>query len=232
MVEFVKAAKKDKRGKLGRYALYRAAMTETLFLQRHSEAVEKLKEFVDRSPKKSKRSWEARLRIGEILFTELRDFEAAMAHYESLVVAFPTVKEVPFFYFRVGKSLFFLGKFKESIVVYEDLIKKYPGSKWVEQATYHIGLSYLTSGEQRPDNPEAIKVYDQAKLAFEKFIRLFPKSDLVPQAQFGIASCLEEKEQLEEAYRKYFSLRETYPSPYVIDTRLIRIRERQAQQNQ
>ena len=108
-------------------------------------------------------------------------------------------------------------------------------SPLAEKAAYEIGVTYYTRGEQRTDNeanrnlgPES---YQDAIDAFEDFLKRYPKSELVPQARFGIASCLEEMDQLDAAYHAYESLRSTYPSPNVIEIKLARIRERKAQRN-
>src|SRR4051794_36759945 len=69
-VEFEKVIVKDRKGKLGVQALYRAAMTEALFLEQYEEATKKLRLFIQRSSD-PQLVWEAKLQIGEILFSKL-----------------------------------------------------------------------------------------------------------------------------------------------------------------
>ena len=70
--------------------------------------------------------------------------------------------------------------------------------------------------------------YQEATEAYQAFIKKYPQSTLVPQARFGIASCLEELDQLDAAYQAYEALKDTYPSRNVIEIKLARIRERRA----
>ena len=70
--------------------------------------------------------------------------------------------------------------------------------------------------------------FKKAQKAYESFIQKYPKSEWVPQAEFGIASCLEEEDLLELAYQKYETLKARYPSQRVIGVKLARIKERLA----
>jgi TolA-binding protein len=67
--------------------------------------------------------------------------------------------------------------------------------------------------------------------AFTRFMKRYPQSTLIPDAKFGIASCLEEMDQLDAAYHAFEELRSTYPSPNVIEVKLVRIRERKDQRS-
>ena len=68
--EFDKVIKKDPKGKLGLQALFRSAMTQTVFLSRHMEAMEKFKTYSDLSGD-TEVSWSAQRQIGEILSEKL-----------------------------------------------------------------------------------------------------------------------------------------------------------------
>lgn len=229
--EFEKVIAKDPRGKLGLQATYRAAMTQFLFLSQYGDAIRKFKEFVKGSPD-SKSAWDAQLQIGEILFAKTEQYDQAISHYESLIQQNPTAAESPEFLFRIGKSYFFLFQFKEAILSFETIISKYPETVWAEKAMFEIGSAYFTQGEQNSeDRIPGKEAYDVAMNAYQRFIKHYPKSLRVPEARFGIASCLEELDQLGEAYQSYAQLKASYPSPQVIDVKLSRIRERIAQRS-
>jgi TolA-binding protein len=147
--------------------------------------------------------------------------------------------EAPEFQFRIAKSHFFLWHFADAIQAYETLIKSYPQTPWAEKASYEIGVTYFTRGEQHAGRGGLASmslardsdVYQEAIDAYEKFLKKYPNSELAPQARFGIAACLEEMDQLDAAFHAYEALRASYPSPKVIEIKLARIRERKAQRS-
>jgi TolA-binding protein len=230
VLEFEKVTSKDPRGELGLQAIYRAALTQTLFLGQYTEAIKKFRRYVQES-KDPRTVWEAQLQIGEILFSKTEQYEQAISHYQSLLKQNPEAIEAPELYFRIGKSYFFLFQFSKALEFYEHILQQFPKSSWAEKASFEIGSTYYIRGEQQPDGKNSGS-YQKAISFYEKFVRQYPKSELIPQAQFGIASCLEELDHLEEAYRAFAALEKSYPSPRVIQIKLFRIRERIAQRGQ
>lgn len=231
VAEFEKVTAQDPHGKLGIQALFRAATTETLFLSRYDDAIRKYKLFAELSGDTSQ-AWEARKQIGEIFFSKQENYHQAVLHYLQLINQKPNSPEIPEFYYRVGKSRFFLRLFQDALHVYSEISKKFPQTVWAEKALYETGVTYFTQGEQHPEESgPGTESYQEAIDAFQKFLKEYPKSSLVPEAKFGIASCLEELDQLDAAYHAYEALKETYPSPKVIQIKLARIKERKAQRS-
>ena len=224
--EFERVVKRDPQGKYGMQALFRGAMTQTVFLGQHSEAIEKFRLYIERSSEGSV-VWSAQKQIGEILFSRLKQYSRAARHYKELLRLRPQAKEAPEFLFRLAKSLFFQWKFDEAIQNFQRITQEYSNTHWAEQAAYEIGLTYFTGGEQTPGGSgPGMEVYQKAITAFEEFVKKYPESRWVPEAQFGIASCYEELDQLEEAKTRYEALRTLYPTPEVIEIKLSRIRDR------
>ena len=236
MTEFDRVTAQDPKGKLGLQALYRSAVTEDLFLAKYEDAVRRLKQYADAEAETDPAAaWEAERQIGEILFSKLDQYDRAILHYKALLQRKADTPEAPEFLFRIGKSQFFLWQFDEAVATYRDLIKRYRGSPLAERASYEIGVTYFTRGEQRPGGSgPGVEAYQDAIDAYQKFMRAYPRSALVPEAQFGMASCLEEMDQLDAAYHAYEALRgaDRYPAPKVIEIKLARIRERKAQRSQ
>jgi len=232
--EFEKVVIKDPAGHLGLQALFRAAMTQSLYLSQHGEAVRKFRTFVEAS-EDSPAAWEAQKQIGEILYAKTEQYDQAIQHYRNLLKAKPGTPEASEFLFRIGKSQFFLWQFDGSIATYREIIKKHPKSPWAEKAAYEIGVTYFTRGERNPGGTSGpstgVEAYQDAMEAFERFMKRYPQSILIPDAKFGIASCLEEMDQLDAAYHAFEDLRSTYPSPNVIEVKLVRIRERKDQRS-
>lgn len=231
--EFDKVTQKDPRGRLGLQALFRSAMTDTLFLSEHLRAIQKLKLYIDQS-RSEEMIWEANKQIGEIFYTSLQHYGPAAEHYQAL---FEKPKKIPEaergpLIFRLAKSLFYSGKFQEATVAYRLILKDYPNTPLAEKASFEIGVCHFTRGEQQPGGPEFTGAYREAISAYEEFLAKYPKSALAVQARFGIAGALEELDRLDEAFAKYHELKNLYPQPQVIQIKLIRIRERIAQRDQ
>jgi TolA-binding protein len=232
VTEFEKVLNKDPHGKLGIQALYRAAMTEALFLSAYNGALRKFRQYVELGQDPSM-IWEARLQIGELLFAKTEQYDQAILHYQTLLKDShnPEVKaQTPEFLFRIGKAHFFLWHFDEAIAVFHDIQKRFPKSPWAEKALYEAAQATFTRVEQRAQSdsrrPDA---HTEAIAAFNAFIKHYPKSEWVPLAKFGIASCLEEQDQLDAAYEVYEEIKATYPSPNVIEVKLAKIGERRSQ---
>ncbi|MEO5969860.1 MAG: tetratricopeptide repeat protein [Bdellovibrionia bacterium] len=235
--EFEKVIAKDPRGKLGMQATYRAAMTQYLFLGEYGNAIRKFRNYAEISTDPAS-VWDSQLQIGDILFSATDQYDQSVLHYRSLLKQKPEATQAAEFLFRIGKSQFFMFQFAEAIETFQELIKKYAASNssasaiWAEKAAFEIGSTYFTRGEQHTERKgPGTTDYQAAIQAYEKFIKTYPKSDLVQEARFGVASCLEELNQLDDAYAAYTALKGHYPSPNVIEIKLIRIRQRIAQRN-
>jgi TolA-binding protein len=240
VVEFEKVVNKDPHGKLGAQALLRGATTQALFLSQYAEAVKKLRLYIDATPDPAA-AWDAEKEIGELLYSKLERYDQAVKHYETLVQQRPTSPEVPEFLYRIARSDYFLSRFEEARKNYETIIREYgknanpsgdgTGAVWAERASLEIGETELTRGEQAGSHGAATEIYKNAMADFQNFEKTYPQSALLPQAQFGVANCLEELDQLDAAYRAYEAIRLKYPSRNVIEIKLARIRERKAQRS-
>lgn len=229
--EFERVTAKDPNGKLGKQALFRAATTQSLFLSQYGDAVRKFREYVQINPDDPS-AWQAQLHVGDILYSKLEQYDQAIQHYQKLLKLNPKIPEAPEFLFRIAKSQFYLLRFDEAVSTFQSVEKEYPFTSWAEKAAFETGATYFTRGEQGSRYKNKIADgYSAALHAYERFLGQYPKSTLVSSAQFGVASCLEELNQLEEAFKAFSKLRKSYPSPNVVEIKLSRIQERLAQQN-
>ncbi len=228
VTEFDRVHRRDAEGDLGKRALLRSAMTQTLFLKQHNEALRKLRLLIEREGD-SDLAWEARKQVGEILFSRLEDYRGAIKHYEELIQARPRAPEIPEFTYKVAQSYFQGWSFDQAIKMFIQIRNDWPETIWAEKALFQIGMVWLTRGEQRPGSEFSSRgkeVYQQALRCFDEFLRLFPKSELNSQAIFGRAIALEEMDQLDAALAEYEKVKGTYPTPQVVQIRMIRLRER------
>jgi TolA-binding protein len=231
VTEFEKVIAKDPHGALGLQALFRAAMTQTIYLGQHAAAVEKFHRYIERADEPES-VWEAQKQIGEVLFAKTEQYDAAIRHYRILLKMKPAPAEAAEFLYRIGRSHFFLYQFEAAIQAYQELLKRFSKDPHAEIASLEIGHSHFTkAGLTEVRSTQGVESYQEAMDAFQEFIRKYPQSPKVSEANFGIASCLEAMDQLDEAYHAYEALRGKYPSPQVIEIKLVRIRERKEQRN-
>jgi TolA-binding protein len=228
--EFEKVSARDPHGKLGTQALLRSATTQSLFLSKYPEAIQKLKQFTELS-QDAPAVWDARKQVGELLFNKTEQYDQALHYYQNLIQLKPDAPEVPEFLFRIGRSQYFLGHFDDAISTYRQVIKVYPQTMLAERATFEIAQTHLTQGEQTGTSRSAMDQFKVAMASYQGFLKQYPHSPYTSEAAFGIASCLEAMDQLDAAYQSYEALRETYPSRNVIEIKLARIRERKAQRS-
>ncbi len=230
--EYERVIQKEQGSELGLQAAYRAAMTEMLFLQDYTSALKKLTRIIELS-RDSPLAHDAQKQIGEILFVKLEQFEQAVSQYQKLLELYPEDPSQPEYWFRIGKSYYFMTRFDQSIATYETLRKKFPKSEWAERALFEMGTSSQTLGNQRQSQGgNANEAFKEAMSKFTAFAKEYPSHALAPQARFEAAACLEELDQLDAAQQAYENLRSSYPNPQVIDAKLGRIKDRKTQKRQ
>lgn len=228
--EFEKVIALDPHGRLGTQARFRAASTQMLFLNRNADALVNYRQYASSGPS-GPAAWEAQLQIGEILFSRLEQYDAAIEHYSQLLEKFPHAKERPEFALRVAQSQFFLRHFDLALKGYAGVIRSFPSTPQAERASYEVGFTLLTrAAVPTQERAAQVESYQEAIDAFEQFIKRYPKSDRAVLARFGVANALEETDQLSAALQTYLSLRGKYPSPEVIETKIRRIQGRLALQ--
>lgn len=233
VLEFDKVTAKDPKGKLGLQALFRSATTESLFLSQYNEAIRKFSAYAEAPGAEPELAWDSRKQVGEIFFAKTEQYDRAIQHYQQMLKQRPQAPEAAEFTFRIAKSHFFLWQFDSATQLYQQIQARYPGTVWAEKAMFEAGVTYYTRGEQHPGaaRDQGQDAYREAMDAYQRFLKAHPTSPLAVEAKFGIASCLEELDQLDAAYRAYDALKSTYPSPNVIAIKLARIRERQTQRS-
>jgi TolA-binding protein len=219
--EFEKVVKADPKNALGMQALFRAAMTQTLFLDQHTEALEKLKTYLQLT-EDPEMSWNARKEVGEILYSKQRKYSEALSWYQELLYQRPRSKDAPELHYRIARCQFFLWKFSDSIQTLKEIESKYPGTTWAEKAAFEIGMTLFTQADDEGGGSSFTAVIQ----AFEAFTRRYPNSTSVPHAQFWIAASLEELERLDEAYARFEALKAQHPEPHLVEVKLKRIQER------
>jgi TolA-binding protein len=122
--------------------------------------------------------------------------------------------------------------FTEALRVFKELIKRFPSLSLSEKARIEVAhCLFSDAGKKSAGSKESFEKYQDAMDAYNDVIKRNAKSELVVEARFGVANCLESMDQLDRALQAYENLRSEYPSPKLVQLKVMRIQERRAQKN-
>jgi len=121
--------------------------------------------------------------------------------------------------------------FYESIKIFEELIRDYPGSELIDDAIYHLGRSYLENDD-----------YALAVSEFDRLATDYPESPYVAEADFYTGECYfrqmrspqydpEMTEQALSRFRRFIRLHPDHALRAEAETRITRCREWLAEKN-
>lgn len=230
VAEYEKVTQKDPSSELGIKASFRAAMTQTLFLNEHLNALRKLNRIIEAN-RESPFAHEAYRQIGEILFVKLEQYEQAIQHYERMLDLYAEDPAKDEYTYRIGKAQFHLYEFEDSIRTFRLVKTNYPTSLWAKRSSFEIGVSEQTKGHQLQlkEARLAVDAFKQAIKEYTDFIKSYPSDPLVLEAKFEIGNCYEELDQIDAAYKAFEEIRSLYPNKTVVEMKLKRIQERRSQ---
>lgn len=222
VAEFDRVVKESPESAIGLQALWRASMTQALFLDEPQKALKGFELFIQRASN-SELAPQALLEMGEILFTRLNQYGRAIEHYEKMIES-PHFREEDraLFHYRVARSHFHLQRIRKSIEWYERMLSRFPKSSWIPRAMADLGSAWYALGDlDRTAFPKALKIFQDLKGRTQgRQHRLFV------EAVFNEASTLEELDKLEEAHDLFKTIENDYPAPNVIRIRMVRLSER------
>jgi TolA-binding protein len=177
--------------------------------------------------------FQAKLLLGEIMFSKLGQYEQVIAHYQSLLSEKPDAPEAPELLFRIGKSHLLLWQFEKAVDIFQEVQKRFPKSPQAEQAAYETGVSYFTGGEQKftAEGEAGIDAFQSAIRSFQQFLQKYPNSNNRDDAKLMIANCYEELDQLHDAYALLKEIEPVHSAKNLIRLRMRRIEQRLARKN-
>jgi tetratricopeptide (TPR) repeat protein len=222
VTEFDRIVKESPNSAIGLQALWRSAMTRTLFLNDQEEAIKSFETYLERASS-SELAPQAQKEIAEIYFLKLGQHKKAIDYYQKLLQSkkFSADDEAMFSY-RIARSYFLMNKILRSIELNEELIKDYPKSPYAIKAKMDLANSWYAIGDSEKQG------YAKALKLFQEIAALTRGKDamMYAEAVFGQASTMEEMDQLEDAYAMFKTLDGNYPAPNVIKVRMVRLEER------
>jgi TolA-binding protein len=117
--------------------------------------------------------------------------------------------------YEVADCYFRLNNFEQARIEFENLLNNDPYSGLAAEVRYRIAMTYALEGKL-PD----------AAAAYRLVIQDWPDSPYAVEASFGLATVLEEQEELLEALKILQELEGIYPKQDILKRKTDQVRER------
>ncbi|MDF1579487.1 MAG: tetratricopeptide repeat protein [Desulfuromonadales bacterium] len=193
-------------------ALFRLAEIQELYQRSYREAILTCT-LVERDYPDHPLALVARERVARIYKERLHDNERAITVYQELVDA--GVPHSDRLIYEIADAYFRENNFEQARIEFEGLIKNYPQSTLVPEASYRIGVAYALEHQSQA-----------AELAYRQVVEVFPNDPFAREAQLGLAGVMEDQERLREALTVLEGLVGVYPNQNVLQKRIEQVRER------
>ena len=215
---FREVAERYPEHRLAPEALFRLGSGTYLFLDDPREAVLVLRELARRE---RSGAWARRAQqlLGEIFEVRQGDCRQAIVEYQRMISLDPRGEGNDAAQFAVARCSFALGDYDQARAEYEVLLERYPASALRPRALAGIANAWYVTGRFG----QAVKYYQLAQQASGD-------PALAAEAGFGVATSLEEAGDLVGALAQFERVRSTYPNPGLVEQRIVRARQRIAQQ--
>jgi TolA-binding protein len=158
-------------------------------------------------------SWRAQLQVAEIYKNRLRDYTRAIVTYQKLLDS-GTIDGDRVQY-EIADTYFRINNFEQARIEFEGLIQKYPQSAFLPEVTYRIAVASSLEGQLK-----------EAEANYRGVIRDWPDSPFAIEAKFGLATVLEEREELMAALQILEELQGQYPNGEALARKMSQIQER------
>ena len=193
-------------------SLFQAAEIQDLYLGRYSDAL--LTYLVlERDFPEAAEVVPARKQVAVLYKYRLNDCGQAIAVYQKLLdQPDPGNDQLQY---EVADCYFRLNNFDQARIEFDSLFKNYPQSILIAEVQYRIAMTYALEGKL----PEAAGAY---RLVVERWA----ESSYALEASFGLATVLEEQEELLEALKILESLAGIYPKQAILERKTAQVRER------
>jgi len=193
-------------------SLFQAAEIQDLYLGRYSDALLTYL-MLERDFPEAAEVVQARKQVAVLYKYRLNDCGQAIAVYQK-VLDQPDPGNDQLQY-EVADCYFRLNNFDQARIEFDSLVNNYPQSILIAEVQYRIAMTYALEGKL----PEAAGAY---RLVVERW----SESPYSVEASFGLATVLEEQEELLEALKILESLAGIYPKQEILERKTAQVRER------
>jgi len=206
--------KKYPSGQLAEEALFRLGEISHFSLNNSIQAISYFQEVMELN-KNSSFGSDAQKYIAEIMEFTLKDYDQAVIEYQKLIHLFDDPQKHSGYQYRIASIYIKKQNYDQAFAEFEILLKMYPKSSWVETTHFKI-LEVLYALNRCSEIPEY----------HNHFIDSHPNSKYLSEMKFILASCLEDKGMLQEAYNGFKALKTDYAYPALLKMKLENIEAR------
>jgi tol-pal system protein YbgF len=109
-----------------------------------------------------------------------QDYHAAIDRFRAFLQTHASSEYADNALFWLGDCLFRLGRYEESVLAFDDVVKKFPEGNKVPDALYRQGVALLEIGKAKG---EESTYRPAARQIFEQLVREHPDSERIPEAR-------------------------------------------------
>lgn len=193
-------------------ALFQTAEIQELYLGRYSDALLTYL-MLERDYPEAPEVFPARKQVAVLYKYRLNDCSQAIAVYQKVLDEDDRNNDL--LQYEVADCYFRLNNFAQARIEFESLLKNYPQSDLFAEVQYRIAMTYALEGKL----PEAAGAY---RVVIERW----SESPYAVEASFGLATVLEEQEELVEALKILEELAGVYPKEDILARKTEQVRER------
>ena len=153
--------------------------------------------------------FEARENLAVVYEASDHSRHRALQIYQQLLLAPEMAGRADYLRFKIGELNLQLGKMDQARLEFRDLLVKRPDSIFAPQTYYLVGFSYYLE-----------KRFDLALAVFRGTARKFPGTPIAIRAEFFVADTLEDLGEMRRALKSFRALKDHYPFPEIINTRI------------
>jgi TolA-binding protein len=193
-------------------ALFQIAEIQDLYLGRYSDALLTYL-MLERDYPDAPEVFAARKQVAVLYKYRLNDCGQAIAVYQKVLDDADGNSDQ--LQYEVADCYFRLNNFAQARIEFESLLKNDPQSDLFAEVQYRIAMTYALEGKL----PEAAGAY---RVVIERW----SESSYAVEASFGLATVLEEQEELVEALKILEELKGLYPKEDILTRKTEQVRER------
>ena len=159
--------------------------------------------------------FDAQKYIAEIMEFTFKNYDQAIIEYQHLINEFDQPMKHADHQYRIASIYIKKQNYNQALAEFEILLEKYSESIRVEKVHFKIIETLYTLNR-------CSDVQDY----FKHFFEIFPGSKYLDEINFILASCLEEKGKLREAYSKFKLLKNDYIYPILLEMKMESLEKR------
>lgn len=134
-----------------------------------------------------------------LIYYKNKKWNKAQDAFQKLLVIYPEFSDYALYH--LGDIKLEKQEYKDALNYFSSLIKDYPKSIWIEEATFKIAQTYF-----------AIRSFGEGIKAYETYLENYPHGNFRPLAAYRRGVCLEELKEDKRAVEEYKSVWISYPN--------------------